>query len=316
MRARASGRDAYANPSSRSARGFTYRRLWRRLGNAHRASAMTTATAPICRAGGTALRIEGSLQWVGRLCQRNHPHERETCRGRAICSRYRIWPVTRHLRKTLPLLAVGIALGSCGGPGPAKSLEPAPTRTTAAISPVTAQATTTTTAVSPSEPTCETAQLGIQYTGSQGATGFWTAGFWIADRSQTPCALRSSVTVDLIDRYGSERSASAPLRASIPLSAGATLPSTSGANPPAGEQLGSLVLAWPTLPNAIDELGGSDGPNALCPQPLFIPVVARVTFSGSGPVTVPQLSIAGPIPSSVGSICGNFVRIVELDSLT
>jgi hypothetical protein len=99
------------------------------------------------------------------------------------------------------------------------------------------------------------------------------------------------------------------------MSAGATLPSMSGANPPPGEQLGSLVLAWPTLPNAIDELGGSYGPNAQCPQPLFIPMAARITFSGLQPVTVNQLSIAGPIPSSIGSICGNFVRILEFDSL-
>ena len=157
--------------------------------------------------------------------------------------------------------------------------------------------TTTTTAVPASEATCDAAQLGIQYTGSQGAAGNWTAGFWIADRSQTPCALRSSVTVDLIDRFGAERSASAPIPVAIPLSAVATLPSTSGANAPAGEQLASLVLAWPTLPDAIDELEGNDGgPNAQCPQPLFTPVAPRITIGGEQPVTVKPLSIAGPVP--------------------
>ena len=177
-------------------------------------------------------------------------------------------------------------------------------------------ATTTTTAVPASEAACDAAQLGIQYTGSQGATGNWTAGFWIADRSQSPCALRSSVTVDLVDRFGAERSASASLRAPIQLSAGATLPSTSGANPPPGEQLGSLVLAWPTLPNAIDELTGSDGgPNAQCPQPLFTPVAAQITLNGEQPVMVNQLSIEGPVPSSIGSLCGDLVQIWHIDSL-
>jgi hypothetical protein len=220
-----------------------------------------------------------------------------------------------RLRKGLPLLAIGIALGSCASPGHARLLKPPPSTVPTALSPATALATSTTTALPMSEPTCDAAQLRIQYTGSQGAAGFWTAGFWIADQSRTPCALRSSVTVDLVDRFGSERSASAPLWAPITLSASATLPSTSGANPYPGEQLGSLVLAWPTLPNAIDELGGRDGPNAQCPQPLFIPRVARITFSGLPTVTVNQLSIAGSISSSVGSLCGNFVRIVEFDSL-
>jgi hypothetical protein len=220
-----------------------------------------------------------------------------------------------YLRKTLPLLAVGIALGSCGSPGPTRSVEPARSSTTTATSPPTMLATTTTTAVPASEATCDAAQLRIQYTGSQGAPGIWTAGFWIADRSQTPCVIRSSVTVDLVDRFGTERSASASLWAPIALSAGATLPSTSGANPSPAEQLGSLVLAWPTLPNAIDGLTGSDGPNAQCPHRVFTPIAASITFGDQQPVTVNQLSIAGPVPSSVGSICGNFVRIWEFDSL-
>lgn len=220
------------------------------------------------------------------------------------------------LWKALPLVAVSIALGSCGGAGPAKSEESARLSTTSASSPPTMISTTTTTVVPASEATCDAAQLVIQYTGSQGAAGNWTAGFWIADRSQTPCALRSSVTVDLVDRFGAERSAAAPLLAPIPLSAGATLPSTSGANPPPGEQLGALILLWPTLPNAITELTGSDGgPNPQCPQPLLTPVAARITFSGEHAVTVNQLSITGPVPSSVGSICGNDLRIGEIGSL-
>lgn len=219
------------------------------------------------------------------------------------------------MRKALPLLAVGIVICSCSSPGPAKSVGPARSSTNTATSPPT-MLVTTTTAVPASVVTCDGAQLGIQYMGSQGATGNWTAGFWIADRSQIPCAIRTSVTVDLVDRLGAERSASARLLAPIPLSAGAMLPSTSGANPPPGEQLGSLVLAWPTLPDAIDALTGSDGgPNAQCPQPLFTPVAARIMFSGEQPVTVNQLSIAGPDPSSVGSLCGNFVRIWEFDPL-
>jgi hypothetical protein len=220
--------------------------------------------------------------------------------------------VTGYLRKTLPVVVVGIALGSCGSPGPAKSVEPPGSSTTTATSPP----TTTATAVPVSEPTCDAAQLGIQYTGSQGATGNWTAGFWIADRSQSACALRSSVTVDLVDRFGAERSASAPLRSPIPLSADAILPSTPGANPPPGERLGSLALAWPTLPNAIDQLTGSDGgPNAQCPQPLFTPVAAQIMFSGEQPVVVDQLSIEGAVPSSVGSLCGNLVQIWGIDPL-
>jgi hypothetical protein len=233
-----------------------------------------------------------------------------------LVRRYRFAMVIGYLRKAVSLVAIGIALCSCVNSGSPRSMPVVRSSTTLATSPPTTFSTSTTTAVPASEITCDAARLGIQYTGGQGATGNWTAGFWIADRSQTPCALRSSVTLDLIDRFGAERSVSAPLRVAIPLSAGGTLPSTSGANPPPGEQLASLVLAWPTLPNAIDELtGGGGGPNAQCPLPLFTPVAARITFGGEQPVTVHQLSIAGPVPSSVGSICGNFVRILEFNSL-
>ena len=128
--------------------------------------------------------------------------------------------LTGSLRKTLPFLAVGMALGSCGSPGPARSVVPARSSTATATSPP-AMLATTTTAVPASVATRDAAQLRIQYTGSQGATGFWADGFWIADRSQTPCAIRSSVTLDLADRFGIERSASAPLWAPIALSAGA-----------------------------------------------------------------------------------------------
>jgi hypothetical protein len=243
---------------------------------------------------------------------------RDTCCDLALVQRFRLAMVTGRLRKSLCLLATGIAICSCGSPGHATSVEPvhSNTHTTKADSPPTTLVTTTTTAVPASESTCDAAQLVIRYAGGQGATGNLTAGFRIADQSPTPCAIRSSVTVNLVDRFGAERSASAPLLAAIPLSAGATLPSSSGVNPPPGEQLGSLVLAWPTLPNAIDALTSSDGgPDAQCPQPLFTPVVARITFGGEQPVTVNQLSIAGPGPSSVGSFCGNFVRIWGFDSL-
>jgi hypothetical protein len=224
--------------------------------------------------------------------------------------------LTGYLRKILVLLVVAVGICSCGSPSPAKSVGPARSSTITTISPPTTLVTTTTTTVPASEATCNAGQLRIQYAGSQGATGNWTAGFWIADRSPTPCAIRSSITVDLVDQYGAVRSASAPLLAPIPLSASAMLPSTSGVNPPSREQLGSLVLAWPTLPDAIDALtGGDGGPNAQCPQPLFTPESARITFGGAQPVTVYQLSIAGSAPSSVGSLCGNFVRIWGLDSV-
>jgi hypothetical protein len=222
--------------------------------------------------------------------------------------------VARFRWSVLVFVAVAFILASCGGPAPAKSGEASPTGSTSTTTVPPTLATTTTTAVPASEASCNSAQLQIEYRGSQGATGNWASAFWIANRSSVPCAIRGSVTVDLIDRSGGERSASSPLLAPIPLSASASLPTTSASNGPAGQQLGALVLFWPTLPNAIEELTGTDGPNSQCPQPLFTPVSARITFSGDQPLIVSPLSGDGPIPG-MGSLCGNFVRIEEAGSL-
>ena len=164
-----------------------------------------------------------------------------------------------------------------------------------------------------SVPTCLASQLDVQYRGSQGGAGNWISAFWVANPSGTPCALRSSVTVELLDDQGNNRTATLAIGSPILLSAMGSMPPP-GQDPAPGQLLADVALEWPTEANAVLGLGGT---GTRCPLPLFQPQSARVTFAGAQPVVVGQLSNAGPAPSgSVGSICGSDVRIFDVSSLT
>src|SRR6202035_4184989 len=168
-----------------------------------------------------------------------------------------------------------------------------------AHAPTTSAPTTPTVPVSDS--TCTSSQLAIDYTGPQGAAGQWLSSFAIADTSAQPCALRSGVTVEFFDAQGNERIASTQIPADVALSPDAPLPLPGGSTPPK-EQLGIVILGWPTIPNAVTQLTGGVGIE--CPEPLFSPQGAQITFVGLGSITVDN----APIPPNE-SICGSSVRI-------
>lgn len=163
----------------------------------------------------------------------------------------------------------------------------------------------TTPTVPVSDPTCTSSQLAIDYTGPQGAAGQWLSSFAIADTSAQPCALRSGVTVEFFDAQGNDRIASTQIPADVALSPDATLPPP-GQRAPPKEQLGVLMLGWPTIPNAVTQLTGGVG--VQCPEPLFAPQAARITFVGLAPITVDS----APIPPNE-TICGSSVRIEFVD---
>ncbi len=54
-------------------------------------------------------------------------------------------------------------------------------------------------------------------------------------------------------------------------------PSGSGLQPET--QLASILVTWPSIPNANSLLGGNGAD--VCPVPLFTPAVARMRFGGS-----------------------------------
>jgi len=141
------------------------------------------------------------------------------------------------------------------------------------------------------------------------------ATFAIADTSAQACALRSGVTVEFFDAQGNERIASTQVPADVALTPDAALPPL-GQNAPPHEQLGELMLGYPTLPNAIIELTGGVG--GQCPEPLFTPHVAQITFAGLQPITVEPLPGGFGNPSLLEGwgICGSNIRIVSVDTWT
>jgi hypothetical protein len=159
--------------------------------------------------------------------------------------------------------------------------------------------------------TCRADQLAIQYRGSQGATGNIASGFWIANLSGTPCSLRSSVTVDLLNSTGATQlSASKSLTSPIELTANTSMPP--GGVVPQGDKLGFVVLFWPTIPDAAASVGVADGQ---CPQPLFLPSAVRIDFKGIAAIRVPQfpasLALSAPL-----SLCGSQFSIDMAGPLT
>jgi hypothetical protein len=172
--------------------------------------------------------------------------------------------------------------------------------------------TTTTTSIVPlSVPPCTQSQLAAQYDGSQGSAGNWFSGFVIANTASAPCALRSRVSVELLDGHGGTRTTSNAIYAPILLSALGIIPPL-GQDPAKGQLLAYLGLSWPTVPDAIGMLGGS---GTECPRPLFQPQTAEITVANTAPLIVDGLSNSGP-PGAVPAVCGSFVRIFEMDSRT
>jgi hypothetical protein len=207
----------------------------------------------------------------------------------------------RGIRILLILLGSALVLAACGQSGSSPKLaQSSPSTSSTALASIKA---------------CTASELKIQYRGTQGATGNWASAFWIADGSALPCALRSTVTVQLVDSSGGQRVASKPIAVAIPLSAHGVIPSRGKEDVSPVQKRAALVLFWPTLPNAILELGGTPS-QIQCPQPSFVPKTARFIFNGGQAVTVSQLSLGAPYPSSVGTICGSDVSILELGPLT
>jgi len=134
--------------------------------------------------------------------------------------------------------------------------------------------------------------------GIQGATGNWSASFWIADTSAEACALQSSVRLDLVDRSGQVRLTATKPVSTIDLSARSPFPPT---NPPAG-RLAFVALLWPT-----------DGsfPTGTCPTPDFVPDAVRIVFSDGKPITVTHLRANG----RQVAICGSHIGVLDVGPL-
>jgi hypothetical protein len=136
------------------------------------------------------------------------------------------------------------------------------------------------------------------------------SSFWVANTGAAPCALRSGVTVELLDGHGATRTASHAVSPPIELTPGSSL-SRLDQNPAKGETLAGLLLAWPTVPLAVLELGGS---GATCPQPLFEAQSARITFAGALPLTVNDLTT--PAPPGLQPICGPKLFVWDISALS
>lgn len=218
--------------------------------------------------------------------------------------------MTRIVRMIGAGMALGLALAGCSSGSHKTSAPPEhpPSTTTTTTPPL---STTTTSTVPLSVPTCTQSQLAAQYDGFQGSTGFWFTGFVIANTASAPCALRSRVSVELLDGQGGTRTTSNAIYVPILLSAKGIIPPL-GQNPAQGQLLAYLGLYWPTLPDAIDQLGGSGD---VCPQPIFQPEAAEVTFADTAPLMVDGLSNPAP-PGADPAICGSFLRVSEMDSRT
>lgn len=219
--------------------------------------------------------------------------------------------MTRIIRMIGAGMVLGIALAGCNSGSHETSAppkHPSPPSTTTTASPL---PTTTTSIVPLSVPTCTESQLAAQYDGTQGSAGNWFTGFLIANTAPASCALRSRVTVELLNDQGGTRTTSNAIYPPILLSALGIIPPL-GQKPAKGQRLAYLGVTWPTLPDAIGILGGS-GVN--CPQPLFQPQAAEVTFANTAPLIVDGLSNSEP-PGAVPAICGSFIRVFEMDSRT
>jgi hypothetical protein len=172
--------------------------------------------------------------------------------------------------------------------------------------------TTTTTTVPASVADCTAQQLVVQFDGAQGAAGNWAAGFLIANVGPAPCALRSGVTLELLDGRGASRTASHAVSPPIELSPNASLPPLHQ-EPAPGETLAGLDFAVPTLPNGILSLGGTGN---TCPQPLFQAQSARISF-GQQVRVVTKLSTGEPGPTGTfPPICGPDLNIWDIDAFS
>ena len=159
--------------------------------------------------------------------------------------------------------------------------------------------------------TCRADQLVIRYKGSQGAAGNIASAFWVANTSGSSCSLQTSVTVDLLNVSGATSlSASSTLETPVPLPANTEMPI--GDTVPGGDHLASVVLMWPSVPDAALMMGSTSG---VCPQPLFSPAAIRFGFNGIAPITVSQLA-AGSGPAQPLSICGTHVSIANTGPLS
>ena len=218
--------------------------------------------------------------------------------------------VARTIRLAAIVIAVSTALTSCGGGPVGRSARP---KNSSVPTSTTSPPTTTTSMVPSTIPACTASQLNGQYRGSQGAAGNLVSSFWIANSAASPCALRSSVTVELLDSAGHTRTMSHAIDSPILLSAMGIIPPL-GQNPAQGQMLASLIIGWPTVPNAVEALGGT---GVQCPQPLLQAHMARITFDDAEPLIVENLTNSGPPPSgSIPPICGSDVYVWEISSLT
>jgi hypothetical protein len=160
---------------------------------------------------------------------------------------------------------------------------------------------------------CAAPQLVAQFRGSQGAAGNWTSSLLIANTGAAPCALRSGVTLELLDGQGASRSASHAVSPPIELSPHSSLPPLNQ-EPATGETLAIVVFAAPTVPDAVEALGGR---GETCPEPLFEAQSARITFAGVPPLIVNNLTTPEPAPSgSVPPMCGPQLFVWEVASLS
>ena len=131
--------------------------------------------------------------------------------------------------------------------------------------------------------TCNADQLSVKFKGADNASGNGVARFWIADTSSSPCALRTAVTVDLVDGKGTTHlSASAAFVPSVSLTAHSSIPK--GLIPPQDQQLAFVLISWP-----LDSATGATRSStslACAPGEAFAPDSVKLTFDGVAPVTL------------------------------
>ena len=155
-------------------------------------------------------------------------------------------------------------------------------------------------------PSCRQGQIPARLVAIQGATGNWTAAFWVADTSAQPCLLTSPARIDLVNRSGEVQLSATSSFSPIPLTADTSIPTDHMIK--SGE-LASLVLFWPTDANAAAAIGRT---NPSCPTPHFVPFAARISFGDTTTVTVTDLTgTMFGAPHQAIALCGQQISIED-----
>ena len=158
-------------------------------------------------------------------------------------------------------------------------------------------------------PTCRAAQLEARFYGTQGGAGSLLSTIDIADDSSESCALEPPASLVLVNDDGTnERAITMSMPSVIRLTAATPVPPLGSGLAP-GTEVASILVTWPSVPNANALLGG-DGADT-CPVPLFTPAVARMEFGAQALLVVTPTEADSSIDSGIAPvepICGWHVQ--------